>query len=147
MRARLRVLALVLLPILVFSTAWAAAAAQISIDVIHGTKAGVALDRGAAKHKAVLDRMPQWTQWVFVETLAFEAPIAQVVDRSTAGRRVQVTVQALTGDKATTKVEVVGPTGKKNGLTSSLKRGASMVVVEQSADAAEVYVFVVTVHY
>lgn len=152
MRARLRLLFLALLPflsVLLFTppAVQAGAGAQVSIDVIHGTKAGSGPDERSKKHHAVLERMPNWKGYRFVETLTVDAPVGQLVEKATSGRKVQVTVQGLTADKATTKVEVIGPTGKKHGLTSSIKRGATMVVVEQSADGGEVYVYVVTVTY
>ncbi len=129
------------------SRAHAGADAKITIDVLHGTKEGAGPDQASQRHKTVLDQMPQFKGFRFVETLQFDAPVGQHVTKTSAGRSLDVVVQSLAADKATTKVEVTDPQGKKNGLTSSLKRGASMVVATKSADGGEVYLFIVRIDY
>jgi hypothetical protein len=140
-------LPLFFLALLLPGAARADATAKISVDVIQGTKDGAGPDAASTKHKSVLDQMPQFKGFRFVETLSFDAPVGQHVTRNSAGRALDVFVQSLGADKATTRVEVTDPQGRKHGLTSSLKRGASMVVAAKSADGSEVHLFIVRVDY
>ena len=127
----------------------AADAVKVSVDVVRGTKGASGSDQRSNTHRAVLDRVPGYGGWKFLDAMKFRLQTGPdaASSASVAGRKLTVRLESFGGGKAKTRVSVTDPAGKDHKITSSLGKGGTTVLTAQSAGAREVHLFIVTVNW
>jgi len=123
---------------------------SVHVDVVRGNKGAQGSDQRSNKHRAVLDRVPGYGGWKFLDAMNFKLVLGKANSRgsgSVAGRTVQVSLESFSGGKAKTRVVVTDPNGKAHKITSTLGKGATTVLTAQSAGGREVHLFIVTVNW
>jgi len=123
---------------------------SVSVDVVRGNKGAQGSDQRSNKHRAVLDRVPGYGGWKFLDAMRFKLSLGKSgssASGAVAGRTVQVSLESFSGGKAKTRVMVTDPNGKAHKITSTLGKGATTVLTAQSAGGREVHLFIVTVNW
>jgi len=132
------------------AAAHAADPVSVVVDVVRGAKGAAGSDQRSNKHRAVLERVPGYGGWKFLDAMTFKLVAGKsgtLSSSAVSGRKVQVTLESFSGGKAKTRVVVTDPNGKPHKITSTLGRGATTVLTAQSAGGREVHLFIVTVNW
>jgi hypothetical protein len=133
----------------IVSTAFAANTVSVVVDVVRGTKGASGSDERSNKHRGVLDRVPGYGGWKFLDVMKFSLTEGKggIGSAEVAGRKLKVSLESFTGGKAKTRVSVTDPGGKDHKITSSLGKGGTTVLTAQSSGGREVHLFIVTVKW
>jgi|GEM_PF-3035404 len=131
------------------NTASAANKVSVVVDVVRGTKGASGSDERSNKHRGVLDRVPGYGGWKFLDAMKFSLVEGKtaVGSGAVAGRKLKVSLESFAGGKAKTRVSVTDPGGKDHKITSSLGKGGTTVLTAQSSGGREVHLFIVTVKW
>jgi hypothetical protein len=132
------------------AAAHAADSVSVVVDVVRGAKGAAGSDQRSNKHRAVLDRVPGYGGWKFLDAMSVKlvaGTTGSLSSPAVSGRKVAVTLESFSGSKAKTRVVVTDPNGKSHKITSTLGKGATTVLTTQSAGGREVHLFIVTVSW
>ncbi len=132
------------------ASALAADTVSVAVDVVRGAKGAQGSDQRSNKHRGVLDRVPGYGGWKFLDAMKFKLAAGKAgasASKSVSGRKVQVSLESFSGGKAKTRVVVTDPNGKAHRITSALGKGGTTVLTAQSSGGREVHLFIVTVNW